>query len=176
MQAVREEKTRPPAPARRSPPRVLLRFVAGLLLGGRRPASPVSLLVAVPPLPRGSSGRSPAPPCLLRRRGWSACARPAPSSLSVLSVGSPDVAPLPPRSLPPMPQRRPLPLRAGGRRYRSWRRLSRPASAPGSRRGPRFLGAPLRALCAAHRRVGALVPHAQSAQGSLGALRPACFA
>ena len=33
-------------------------------------------------------------------------------------------------------------------RYRSWRRLSCPEPRPGSRRGPLFLGGPLRALCA----------------------------
>ena len=129
----------------------------------RRPASPVVQLVAAPtrPFPRpvtraalAVAGALPGRPACLCVRSlraapgrillvcWSAGRRAAAGSgrsCRGLRFG-------------------PLPLQSGGRRYRSWRRLSRPAPRPGSRLGPRILGAPLRALCAAHRRVGAPLP------------------
>ena len=111
-----------------------------------------------PPHPRVSPAVPPRRPRLVPRRGL-VCGCPA--CLAVLSglvVGSPPVAPPPPRSLTPKPARRPLPLCAGGRRYRSWRRLSRPAARPGraARASPPW--GPLRALCAAHLRAGAPLP------------------
>ena len=43
-------------------------------------------------------------------------------------------------------------------RYREWRRLSCPEARPGSRRGPTFLGVPLHAVSASHRRRGTPEP------------------
>ena len=64
----------PPAPARRRPACLAL-VVPQPARGTARPLRFCRSLG--PPHPRGSTGRPPAPPCLLRRRGSSAGCRPA---------------------------------------------------------------------------------------------------
>ena len=111
---------------------------------GRRPASPLSRLDWAHPRPRLSPAVRPAPPSAFAG-GSSRGVRPAPSLFLLLCFGPPPVAPVTPR----------LPV-AGAARHAS-PRPSPPASAsaPGLASLPR---SPLRALCAAHLRVGAPLP------------------
>ena len=118
------------APARRSPPLILSGGFYCAAPGRAPPGLSGTESWLGPPHPSASPGRLRPPPCLLRRRGWAGLAGLLGSFVLLVrwSRGRRAAAS---SVVPPSLTRRPRwsGLRGHGR-YRSWRRLSRPAARP----------------------------------------------